>query len=212
MTMTGCWRWSGPGGVKMVEMKPGNEAAAKKAASGAYTPKGVSPNRRLRHRYTVRLWSVRHARFLEWVYSRFAHVFLLLHPLWKRLGYSRVERPITFIERHTKGLLFDCRMCGQCILSSTGMSCPMNCPKQLRNGPCGGVRPNGHCEVEPDMPCVWVQAWKGAQTMRGSDAILSVQPPVNHSLRETSAWLRVTAAAAERRAAKAEGGDEHAAS
>nr|WP_245947992.1 methylenetetrahydrofolate reductase C-terminal domain-containing protein [Halomonas montanilacus] len=29
-------------------------------------------------------------------------------------------------------------MCGQCILSSTGMSCPMNCPKSLRNGPCGG--------------------------------------------------------------------------
>ena len=48
-----------------------------------------------------------------------------------------------------KGLLFDCRMCGQCVLSSTGMSCPMNCPKSLRNGPCGGVRADGNCEVKP---------------------------------------------------------------
>lgn len=174
----------------------GNAAPARKAATGAYTPAGVSPNRRARRSYTIRLWSVRHSRFLEWVYHRFAHTFLLLHPLWKLIGYSRVEKPITFVERNVKGLLFDCRMCGQCALSSTGMSCPMNCPKQLRNGPCGGVRANGNCEVEPDMPCVWVQAWKGAQSMEKGSAIMTVQKPVNQSLRETSSWLRVTAEAA----------------
>ena len=69
--------------------------------------------------------------------------------------------------------MFDCRMCGQCMLSSTGMSCPMNCPKQLRNGPCGGVRANGNCEVEPDMPCVWVKAWEGSQNMVHGDKILT---------------------------------------
>lgn len=69
----------------------------------------------------------------------------------------------------------------------------MNCPKQLRNGPCGGVRANGNCEVEPDMPCVWVQAWAGSRNMVHGDAILKVQKPVNQSLRETSSWLRVTA-------------------
>lgn len=185
--------------------KPGNAAAGAKAASGAYTPAGVSPNRRARRKYTVRLWAVRHSRFLEWFYHRFADVFLLLHPLWKSIGYERVERPITFIERNVKGFLFDCRMCGQCALSSTGMSCPMNCPKQLRNGPCGGVRANGNCEVEPDMPCVWVQAWNGSRNMTQGDAILNVQKPVNQSLRETSSWLRVTAeAAAAREAAKRE--------
>jgi len=91
-----------------------------------------------------------------------------------------------------KSFLFDCRMCGQCALSDTGMSCPMNCPKSLRNGPCGGVRPNGNCEVEPDMPCVWVEAWEGSQTMKSSENILRVQPPVDHSLKGTSSWLRVT--------------------
>ncbi|TIX88816.1 methylenetetrahydrofolate reductase C-terminal domain-containing protein [Rhizobium sp. P44RR-XXIV] len=185
--------------------KPGNAAPAAKAASGAYTPAGVSPNRRARRKYTVRLWAVRHSRFLEWFYHRFADVLLLLHPLWKSIGYERVERPITFIERNVKGFLFDCRMCGQCALSSTGMSCSMNCPKQLRNGPCGGVRANGNCEVEPDMPCVWVQAWNGSRNMTHGDLILNVQKPVNQSLRETSSWLRVTAeAAAAREAAKRE--------
>jgi len=90
------------------------------------------------------------------------------------------------------------------VLSSTGMSCPMNCPKQLRNGPCGGVRANGNCEVEPDMPCVWVQAWEGSRRMTGGDAILAVQKPVDHSLRETSAWLRSTAQAAEQESVKAQ--------
>ena len=175
----------------------------KAAPKTAFKPAGASPNRRARHRYTVRLWAVRHARFFEWFYNRFAAAFLLLDPLWRLFGYQRVERPVTFVERHVKGFLFDCRMCGQCVLSSTGMSCPMNCPKQLRNGPCGGVRANGNCEVEPDMPCVWVQAWKGSQNMVKGKAIMDVQKPVNQSLRETSSWLRVTAEAAAAREAAA---------
>ena len=180
--------------------KPAVTQAARvraEAPKTAYKPSGVSAVGRARRSYTVRLWSVRHARFLEALYRRFADVFLLLHPLWKAVGYHRAEAPVTFMERRVKGLLFDCRMCGQCILSSTGMSCPMNCPKQLRNGPCGGVRANGNCEVEPDMPCVWVQAWKGTEDMReGRSNIMNVQKPVDQSLRGTSAWLRVTAKAA----------------
>ena len=90
----------------------------------------------------------------------------------------------------TKGPLFDCRMCGQCVLHSTGMTCPMTCPKNLRNGPCGGVRPNGHCEVKPEMRCVWVQAWERAQHMPdyGCD-ILQIVPPLNRQLEGSSAWI-----------------------
>lgn len=185
------------------------QAMRVRAAAGriAYKPADVSPARRVQRRYAARLWSVRHARFLERLYGRFADLFLMLHPLWNALGYRRVEAPVKFVERRVKGLMFDCRMCGQCVLSSTGMSCPMNCPKQLRNGPCGGVRANGNCEVEPDMPCVWVKAWEGSRLMRGGDAILDVQKPVDQSLRETSAWLRVTATAAADRAAAAKAKD-----
>lgn len=169
----------------------------------AYKPSDTSHVRRQRARYSVRLWAVRRARFFEIVYNAFAEVFLKLHPVWNAIGYKRVERPLMVVEEGVKSFLFDCRMCGHCILSDTGMSCPMNCPKQLRNGPCGGVRANGNCEVEPDMPCVWVQAWHGSQRMRASDNIMKVQKPLDQSLRNSSAWLRITAQkAAEQKAAR----------
>lgn len=140
--------------------------------------------------YARRKWSVRHARKLEWLYTHFERLMVALHPLWRTLGYRRIERPVAFVERHLKGLLFDCRMCGHCVLSSTGMSCPMNCPKQLRNGPCGGVRADGNCEVVPDMPCVWVEAHKGGLAMRGGGKMMRVQAPVDWSIQGQSAWLR----------------------
>jgi len=141
--------------------------------------------------YAVRLWSVRHARLLERLYQIFEDVCLRLHPLAHAVGYERLERPVAAVERRLKGLMFDCQMCGQCVLSSTGMSCPMNCPKGLRNGPCGGVRDDGHCEVKPQMICVWVLAWKGSNQMRNGAAIRNVQLAVDHRLEGRSAWLAV---------------------
>lgn len=141
--------------------------------------------------YSIRLWAVRHARFFEGVYRIFEPVIVKLQPLWSSVGYQRAEKPVSMLEKLGKGLLFDCKMCGQCILSSTGMACPMNCPKSLRNGPCGGVRANGHCEVKPEMRCVWVEAWDGSQKMKGGDRIQMVQLPVDHSQKGSSSWLRV---------------------
>jgi hypothetical protein len=132
--------------------------------------------------YAVRRWSVRRARLLEAIYHHFESIIARLHPVFKTIGYARLEKPVAAAERVIKGFLFDCQMCGQCVLSSTGMSCPMNCPKQLRNGPCGGVRQDGTCEVIPSMQCVWVAAWEGKQRMREGANIQIVQPPV---------WLRV---------------------
>jgi hypothetical protein len=141
--------------------------------------------------YAARLWSVRHARLLERFYELFEGTIVAGAPLMRKIGWQRLEKPVAFVERNVKGFLFDCQMCGRCALSSTGMSCPMNCPKNLRNGPCGGVRANGHCEVEPGMKCVWVQAWEGSRRMGKGDAIVAVQLPVDHSLKGSSSWLRV---------------------
>jgi hypothetical protein len=139
----------------------------------------------------ARLWSVAHARAMERLYDGFERLLIALGPLMARIGFARLERPAAAIERAVKGALFDCRMCGQCALSSTGMSCPMNCPKNLRNGPCGGVRGDGKCEVYPAMPCVWVEAVAGAARMRRGERIRTVQPAIDHRLKGSSSWLRV---------------------
>ena len=147
--------------------------------------------------YSVRRWSVRNARLLEALYAVFETLLESLDPVFRRIGYRRLERPVAAVEKAVKRFLFDCRMCGDCLLGSTGMSCPMNCPKQLRNGPCGGVRPDGYCEVDPGMRCVWVEAWEGSRRMRNSDGILAVQVAFDHRLAGRSFWLE----AARRRSA-----------
>ena len=141
--------------------------------------------------YRVRQWSVSHSRLLETFYRVFESTLVKLHPIFDRLGYERIEKPVRVVEKAIKSLMFDCQMCGKCALSSTGMSCPMNCPKSIRNGPCGGVRLDGHCEVKPEMRCVWVEAWRGSQQMRDTDAISQVQLPVNQLYKGSSSWLRV---------------------
>jgi hypothetical protein len=155
----------------------------------AFEPRGKRPPSAGANR--LRFWSVRHSRGLEAAYAAFEALLLRIAPLAARIGHDRLERPVAAVEGAVKSALFDCRMCGQCILSSTGMSCPMNCPKSLRNGPCGGVRADGSCEVYPAMPCVWVQAWEGSRAMAQGDRIRQVQPPVDHRLKGTSSWLRV---------------------
>lgn len=125
---------------------------------------------------------------LEAAYAA-THRLLCLFRRWLKPG-GGVEWVFIRAERLSKGLLFDCRMCGQCVLHSTGMTCPMTCPKSLRNGPCGGVRPDGNCEVIPEMPCVWVQAWERSRNMplHGSE-IFNVLPPLDHQLAGSSAWI-----------------------
>jgi hypothetical protein len=103
-----------------------------------------------------------------------------------------VRRAILLVEKKSKEALFDCRMCGQCILHSTGLTCPMRCPKNLRNGPCGGVLQDGSCEVYPDRPCVWVQAWRRSQKLPVfRHHIEHVERPVDWRLQDTSSWINL---------------------
>ena len=140
---------------------------------------------------SVRLWSIRQSRWLNLVYEGVEATLTLLNPLLKRIGYERLDKPFAAIESAVKGFLFDSQSCGQCTLGSTGMACPMNCPKTLRNGPCGGVRQDGGCEIKPEMTCVWVNAWQGSQQIGNiEDTIKIIQPPVDNRLKGRSAWLR----------------------
>lgn len=129
-------------------------------------------------------------RLLEAMYSVVHRFFVHADPLIRRIGYNQSDRWLRPFEEPAKQILFDCRMCGQCILHSTGMTCPMTCPKNLRNGPCGGVRGNGHCEVMPEMRCIWVEAYERSQKMESyGPEIMLVQPPVNQRLQGRSAWI-----------------------
>lgn len=141
---------------------------------------------------SIRSWLQAHPRLLERAYDLTYRLFTRLDPLIHRFGYERAEGWLVPFEEPAKQLIFDCRSCGQCILHSTGMTCSMTCPKNLRNGPCGGVRANGHCEVKPEMRCVWVQAFERAGQMAlYGDEMLWIQPPINHRLQGDSAWVNM---------------------
>lgn len=135
-------------------------------------------------------WFRNHPRLLELAYRVTGWLLLRFRPLIARLGYQKLDGWFRFFEEPPKKMLFDCRMCGQCILHQTGMTCPMTCPKFIRNGPCGGVRSDGNCEVDPNMRCVWVEAYQHSLEMPvfGNEMNL-LQPPVDHSLQGSSAWL-----------------------
>ena len=135
-------------------------------------------------------WLRDRPRFLEAAYGLTHTIVDVLDPLLSKIGYTRTERFLKAPEEWLKGVVFDCRMCGQCILHSTGMTCPMTCPKTLRNGPCGGVRAGGYCEVKPEMRCIWVEAFERSQHMNEyGKEIRWLQPPVNRQLEGRSAWI-----------------------
>jgi 5,10-methylenetetrahydrofolate reductase len=126
---------------------------------------------------------------MERAYAALAAVLRAARPLFRAIGPQRVEAPLARVERAAKRLLFDCRMCGSCALSANGMACPMNCPKQVRNGPCGGVRADGMCEADPRMPCVGLEAWRGAARMKAGQPPATPTAPPRHDRAGSSTWL-----------------------
>jgi len=100
-----------------------------------------------------------------------------------------LDRAFTLVERLVKHSLFACRMCGQCALPVTAYACPMTCPKQLRNGPCGGVSPDGSCEVYPGMRCVWLIAYERADAEGRLGDLRRLQRPIDQRKWGQSSWV-----------------------
>ncbi len=129
-----------------------------------------------------------HPRWLEWAYAATERGLLPFRRRLRRGGW--VERALIAGEVVGKGAVFDCRMCGSCVLHSTGMTCPMTCPKNMRNGPCGGVQEDGRCEILRDRPCIWVLAWRRSDNMpHYGDQIQVLLPPLDRRLQGGSAWI-----------------------
>ena len=101
------------------------------------------------------------------------------HPLLAK-GLERVEMGI-------KGPVFGCQACGNCVLGHMEYVCPQTCPKQMRNGPCGGAH-LGRCEVV-DKPCIWGPVYERATAAdRLADLRVYIPPPDRH-LQGTSSWI-----------------------
>jgi hypothetical protein len=98
-------------------------------------------------------------------------------------------RAFTWLEEKVKSRLFGCRMCAQCALPSTAYACPMSCPKELRNGPCGGVRADGGCEVYPEARCVWLIAYERAEGEGRTADLRRLQRPLDQRKWGQSSWV-----------------------
>lgn len=98
------------------------------------------------------------------------------------------KRLLAKIEVSVKGPLFGCRMCGNCLLQETALICPMECPKGIRNGPCGGITPEKNCYVDESRKCIWYAIYKRALRTGREQALLEVLPPLDWNKVGTETW------------------------
>jgi methylenetetrahydrofolate reductase (NADPH) len=103
----------------------------------------------------------------------------------------KVSHLLLFLEDIVKVPLFHCQRCGECVLSSTAFICSQNCPKRLRNGPCGGTGADGSCEVFPDRKCTWYRIYFRSRLLHRISLLYRINSIHNWNLEKTSAWLNV---------------------
>lgn len=116
-------------------------------------------------------------------------MFKLLEKAFSLVGRIPVLYwPLILLERLVKQVIFRCSMCGQCVLSYTGFTCPLRCAKQLRNGPCGGSS-GGRCEIDRKRLCTWDLAYRRAKRFGLAHRLERIQPPVDWTLKDTSSWV-----------------------
>ena len=128
------------------------------------------------------------------------HWLLFNKKVWH---YPLIKRMARFIDRHkiltrifysseslAKSILFDCQKCGDCALDDMTYLCPESqCPKFIRNGPCGGSQKT-RCEVRKDRPCVWVKVYERLKAHNQLPQLKShCLPPRNWTLDKMPSWL-----------------------
>jgi methylenetetrahydrofolate reductase (NADPH) len=104
------------------------------------------------------------------------------------------ERVLIALERLVKGLLFNCSMCGNCLLQETAYICPMLCPKGLRNGPCGSGATGGCC-VDLGGRRIIKKIYERAEELGTMDRLLEVQAPLDWSHVGRETWGTVVSEA-----------------
>ncbi len=98
-----------------------------------------------------------------------------------------ISRGVERLEFVIKSPLFGCQTCGNCVLGQMEYVCPQTCPKNMRNGPCGGTK-NGQCEVV-DRPCIWTAVFDRAKSASSLEDLKVYIPPPIRALKGTSSWI-----------------------
>jgi methylenetetrahydrofolate reductase (NADH) len=162
-------------------------------AGGFYVPERKPP-RDAGTAGTAKSRADRLPRVLDWL----GRTLPVNRDTWLRRALTRVfawadrRKPaaalVERVELAIKKPLFGCQACGNCVLGHLEYVCPQTCPKQLRNGPCGGTD-QGRCEVTPEKPCIWVAVYDRAKAASALDALKTYVPPPDRRLRDTSSWI-----------------------
>lgn len=104
---------------------------------------------------------------------------------------SFLKQPFTYFEYIAKKITNDCQFCGNCVIHELAFICPMSqCPKQQRNGACGGSR-DGWCEVYPGkQKCIYAKMYPRMNvSTRDREMAGKYLMPCNWDLYRTSSWL-----------------------
>jgi methylenetetrahydrofolate reductase (NADPH) len=98
-----------------------------------------------------------------------------------------LRRAFERVEYWGKRPLFGCEACGNCVLGHMEYVCPQTCPKQMRNGPCGGTF-DGRCEVV-EQECIWVSVYQRAEAVDHVGDLRTFIPAPDRRLRDTASWI-----------------------
>ena len=119
------------------------------------------------------------------------NLYGLMAAVSRRVDGSALEGAFHKLEHLAKVSLFDCQDCGDCALIDVAYNCPTGqCPKNQRNGACGGSF-NGFCEVYPEKrKCIYVKAYSRLKNY-GEEGNLDREavPPCNWDFFRTSSWI-----------------------
>jgi methylenetetrahydrofolate reductase (NADPH) len=117
------------------------------------------------------------------------------NPSWRKGFWYRLLGLSSLYRKAALG----CADCGDCVQDHLGYAgCSMRwCYKNLRNGPCGGSRPDGTCEaagsgnMDKDLMCIWNRVYE-AVLAAGEDPrrfAATLVPPRDWSLDKTNALV-----------------------
>src|SRR5713226_4697435 len=140
---------------------------------------------------TKKMWSCSpHSRRIRWNVSRQqgrqpAELSGEFVPLGGQ--EALISRGVERLEFVIKSPLFGCQTCGNCVLGQMEYVCPQTCPKNMRNGPCGGTK-NGQCEVV-DKPCIWTAVFERAKSANRLEDLRVYIPSPIRALKGTSSWV-----------------------